>query len=49
MNLIATSFPGITSFAPELLVPLGMIVASFGISALYGIGTTLRDAIMRRP
>jgi hypothetical protein len=48
MNLLATSFPGITSVSPELLVPLGLIVASFGISALYGIGTSLRDAISRR-
>lgn len=52
MNLspmIATTFPGISSSSPELLVPLFLIVGAFSLSGLIGIGIAIRDWLVRRP
>lgn len=48
MTLLTTTFPGIAAQTPELLVPLFIIAGTFGLSALIGLGISIRDAFFRR-
>ena len=48
MTLLTSTFPGIVSQNPDLLVPLFVVAASFGVSGLIGLGVTVRDSWFRR-
>ena len=48
INLIATSFPGIISSSPEILIPMFLIAAAFGLSGLIGLSIGIRDWFVRR-